>query len=629
VWLVLPFAADWRWLRGREDSPWYPTMRLYRQAKPGDWPGVFQRVIGALKELPRAKTATDASGPTMDRSAPGVPPDRNDGYERGLQLVMKEQWAEGEARLRAVLQEQPQHWGAHLNLGVALARQRKFQEAISAFERYVAALPQSVEGYNNLGLARLEVGQFAQAEQAFLEATRLKPDNADYLNNLGVCRARQENQDGAIAAFQQALSLAPDRLSTLINLANTYKDKKDFSRAAQCYQEALRIRGDDHDTLCSLGKAYSELGDRPRSADCYRRAVDANPKSADAHNNLGVALADLNRVQEAEDHLQQAVQLRPEHGETHRNLGIIQLMAGRFEQGWTEYEWRWRCKYHDPHGKTCPRWDGTPLAGRTILLYPEQGLGDTLQFIRYAPLVKDGGGTVVFECPKILASLLHRQAGVDQVIPQGSPIPRVDVAAPLLSLPYLFGTTVNTVPAAVPYIQADLEQVARWAHALRHLGGFKVAIAWQGSTKYAGDRQRSVPLHFFAPLADVPGVQLISLQKGVGTEQLGSTARRFVPLDLGRQIDEGGDAFVDSAAVMQLADLVITSDTALAHLAGAMGLPVWLVLHFAGDWRWLRDREDCPWYPTMRLFRQHEWGDWSGVFQRVAEALRERLKGGR
>jgi tetratricopeptide (TPR) repeat protein len=619
VWVALPYAADWRWLCGREDSPWYPSMRLFRQGRPGDWPGVFHRLTTAILELPKVAQAT------RDRGTAVVLPERNpdDLYQQGLELITRDQWAEGEACLREVLQLQPERWAAHLNLGVALARQRKFAEAIARFQRYTAVQPRSVEGFNNLGLAHLELGQLPEAEKAFFEATQLQPANADYHNNRGVCLIRQNRHDEAIAAFQKALAIAPDKMSALMNLANAFRDKKDFPQAAHYYQEALRVRPNDPDTLCNLGKAHSEMGDREQAAVCYGQAVELNPESADAQNNLGVALADLDRVDEAELHLQQAVRLRPQHGETHRNLGIIQLMGGKFREGWAEYEWRWRCNFPDPHAKTCPRWDGAPLEGRTILLYPEQGLGDTLQFIRYAPLVEQMGGSVIFECPRILASLLRDQPGVAQMIPQGSPLPRVDIAAPLLSLPFLFGTTLATVPTPIPYVHAHAERVASWRHALRHLGGYKVAIAWQGSPRYAGDRQRSVPLEFFAPLADIPGVQLISLQKGVGTEQLGSTARSFVPLDLGRQIDEGGDAFVDSAAVMQLVDLVITSDTALAHLAGAMGIPVWLVLHFAGDWRWLRGRDDCPWYPTMRLFRQQKWGDWPGVFQRVADTLRE------
>jgi tetratricopeptide (TPR) repeat protein len=618
VWVVLPFAADWRWLCGRQDSPWYPTMRLFRQGEPGDWPGVFQRVASALLDEP--KLSGEHPQAAID---PGNNPEEL--YQRALRLLMQDKWAEGEACLRGVLLAQPQRWGAQLNLGVALARQKKFHEAISRFQRYVAAMPESVEGYNNLGLAYLELGQLPEAEQAFLQTTRLQPANADYHNNYGVCLIRQNKVEEAIAAFQKSRSVCPDKIAAVMNLANAFRSKKEFTKAIEYYAEALRLRPNDVDTLCNLGKAYSEMGNRTDAAACYRKAIDLNPRFADGQNNLGVALADLNQVEEAEYHLRQAVQLRPEHGETHRNLAIIQLMAGKFREGWTEYEWRWRCNFPDPHAKTCPRWDGSPLAGRTILLYPEQGLGDTIQFIRYAPLVKAMGGTVVFECPKVLTGLLQRPAGVDKMIPQGSPLPKVDVAAPLLSLPFLLKTTLETVPNQVPYISADPERLAVWRHALRHVGGYKVAIAWQGSPKYSGDRQRSIPLSYYAPLASIPGVQLISLQKGFGVEQLGPIAKQFVPVDLGRQIDEHG-AFVDSAAVMQLVDLVITSDTALAHLAGALGVPVWLVLHFAGDWRWLRNRDDCPWYPTMRLFRQATSGDWQGSFERVVTALGERLQ---
>jgi tetratricopeptide (TPR) repeat protein/ADP-heptose:LPS heptosyltransferase len=628
VWVVLPFAADWRWLVGRDDCPWYPTMRLFRQDQPGNWPGVMHRLTDAMLERPVAAgfQLAGKKETRSDRQVAQVQPQAEETYKRGLAAINKDQWAEGEACLREVLQLQPERWGAHLNLGVALARQKKVAEAIACFQRYLAAVPTGVEGHNNLGLAHLELGQLPEAEKAFFEATRLQPGNADYYNNLGVCRVRQNKHDDAIDAFQKAVSLVPDKIITLMNLANAFKHKKDFPQAIRCYEQVVRLRPDDADTLCSLGMAYSELGNRAQAAVHYRQAVALKPDFGDARNNLGVALADLNEVAEAEFHLKEAVKIRPEHGETHRNLAIIQLMAGKFQEGWTEYEWRWRCNFPEPHAKTCPRWDGTPLGGRTLLLYPEQGLGDTLQFIRYAALIKQGGGIVVFECPKALVGLLRGQAGVDLLIPQGSRLPKVDVAAPLLSMPFLLGTTLDTVPTRVPYVRAHPERVDRWRQALSHVGGYKVVIAWQGSPKYAGDRQRSIPLKYFGPLAGIDGVQLISLQKGVGTEQLGSAAKELVPLDLGRQIDEDGDAFVDSAAVMQLADLVITSDTALAHLAGALGVPVWLVLHFAGDWRWLRDRDDCPWYPTMRLFRQQTTGDWQGVFERVASALRERLQ---
>jgi tetratricopeptide (TPR) repeat protein len=628
VWVVLPFAADWRWLVGRDDSPWYPTMRLFRQDRPGDWPGVMNRVADAMLERPLAAGFQLAGKKETRNERPPaqVQPQVEELHKNALAALGQEKWAEGEAQLRELLQLQPERWGAHLNLGVAVARQKKLAEAVACFRRYLQAVPNGVEGHNNLGLAHLELGQLAEAEKEFFEATQLQPRNPDYYNNLGVCRIRLNKHDEAITAFEKAVGLAPDKAITLVNLANAFKHKKDFAQAVRCYERVIRVRPDDAEACCNLGMAYSELGRRDQSAIHYRRAVELKPDYADARNNLGVALADLNDVEGAETQLKEAVKIRPEHGETHRNLGIIQLMAGKFKEGWEEYEWRWRCNFPDPHAKTCPRWDGTPLAERTLLLYPEQGLGDTLQFIRFAQVVKQMGCTVVFECPRMLTSLLRNQAGIDKLVPQGARVPPVNVAAPLLSLPFLLGTTVDTVPAPVPYLHADPQRVAHWRQALNNVGGFKVAIAWQGSPKYAGDRQRSIPLKFFAPLARIPGVQLISVQKGVGTEQLGPAARDLVPLDLGRQIDESGDAFVDSAAMMTLSDLVITSDTALAHLAGGLGVPVWLVLHFSGDWRWLRNRADSPWYPTMRLFRQQTSGDWEGVFREVADALRQRVE---
>jgi tetratricopeptide (TPR) repeat protein len=622
VWVVLPFVADWRWLNGREDSPWYPSMRLFRQDRPDDWAGVFQRLSAALAlEVQKAHPAPPALDPL---ASTGARKDKatDEAYMRGLKLIKQNQFAEGEACLREVIRHQPERWETYVNLGVALARQQKFEDAIGCFERYVEARPQAVEGFNNLGLAYVELGQFPEAEKAFFQAVRLQPDNADTHNNLGVCRMRQDKYEEAIAAFEQARQLMPDRAASALNLGNAFRNKKDFPKAIHYYTEATRIQPPSAEVLCSIGMAYSQLRDRARSAEYYRKALLVDPDCGDAHNNLGVALADFNSLEEAEFHLKEALRVRPEHAETHRNLGIIQLMAGKFEEGWAEYEWR-RRMMTEPHDALCPRWDGSSLAGRTLLLYSEQGLGDVLQFIRYAAVAQKAGGKVVFECPPILTSLLSGQAGINQVIPRGAPLPHVDVSAPLLSLPFLFGTRLDSVPAQVPYLEADSERVESWRASLRHLRGLKVAIAWQGSPKYAGDFQRSIPLDHFADLAEIPHVQLISLQKDFGAEQLGPAAKRFVPIDLGRQIDQDGKAFVDSAAIMELVDLVITSDTAIAHLAGALGVPVWLVLHFAADWRWLRGRDDCPWYPTMRLFRQETSGDWTGVFRRVADALRQ------
>jgi hypothetical protein len=269
-------------------------------------------------------------------------------------------------------------------------------------------------------------------------------------------------------------------------------------------------------------------------------------------------------------------------------------------------------------------WEGSPLHGRTILLRAEQGLGDTLEFIRYAQLLKQQGATVFVECQKPLLRLLARCPGIDRLLAQGEPWPEtVDVQIPLLSLPSRLGTTLATVPAPIPYLSADPDLVAHWAQQLRSDGTFKIGIVWQGSPAYRDDQSRSIPLAQFAPLARLEGVQLISLQKGRGTEQLRKVADQFSILDLGSQLDETAGPFMDTAAVMKNLDLVIACDTAIGHLAGALGVPVWVALPFVPDWRWLLHRGDSPWYPTVRLFRQSVPGDWPGVFQRMTDAVRK------
>ena len=295
---------------------------------------------------------------------------------------------------------------------------------------------------------------------------------------------------------------------------------------------------------------------------------------------------------------------------------------GRFEQGWPGYEWRWKCKeFGSLPPFQPPLWDGSSLDGRTILVHAEQGLGDTLQFIRYVPSLHQRGGRVILMCQPPLVRLLTRSPGIERLLAHGDPVPEFDVHTPLLSLPRLLGTTLESVPADVPYLEAEPQLVEAWRHRLGSYPGFKVGIVWQGNPKFRLDRLRSIPLAQFAPLARVPGVHLFSLQKGPGAEQLAAVTDRFPVTDLGRRLDD----FMDTAAVLKNLDLVISVDTAIAHLAGALGIPVWVALPFAPDWRWLMGREDSPWYPTMRLFRQTRPGQWEDVFHHIAEALQRRL----
>ena len=274
------------------------------------------------------------------------------------------------------------------------------------------------------------------------------------------------------------------------------------------------------------------------------------------------------------------------------NRAIVRLLRGEFEQGWAEYEWRWKCEGFITPDCCQPRWQGEPIAGRRIMIFSEQGLGDTFHFIRYAKLLKDRGATVLVWAARPLERMLRLLPYLDGVFPVGSDPPDFDLHVPMLSLPHAFGTTLATIPAGEPYLVADPQLVDRWRDRLAGLGGLKIGISWQGNPKYRGDLRRSMPLGQFAPLARVPGVRLISLQKGFGSEQLAEAG--FAVTSLGPDLDEAAGPFMDTAAVLKNLDLVITSDTALAHLAGGLGVPTWVALPFVPDWRWLLDRPDSP-----------------------------------
>jgi hypothetical protein len=291
-------------------------------------------------------------------------------------------------------------------------------------------------------------------------------------------------------------------------------------------------------------------------------------------------------------------------------------------RGWPDYERRLTIdRLRDPSVPP-PSWDGTALNGQTILLQAEQGVGDTFQFVRYAREVKAKGGHVVLQCEPVLAGIMASCPGIDQLVDEGKPLPGAHVTAPLLSLPMLCGTTLDTIPADVPYLAADPTRVEVWRARLAALPGFKVGICWQGNPKFQRDRLRSVPLASFTPLAAVPGVCLVALQRGPGHDQIAQQGEALRIVDLPGRSEDPGESWLDTAALIQALDLVVSVDTAVVHLAGALGAPVWVALPFMPDWRWLLDRQDSPWYPTLRLFRQRQPGDWPEVFQRIGVALR-------
>jgi FkbM family methyltransferase len=435
---------------------------------------------------------------------------------------------------------------------------------------------------------------------------------------------KQGEWDGAEALYKEILQSQPRHFDALQLLATIAAQRKHSADALQLFEQALAIDPEHASSHNNRGNALLDLKRHDEALASYDRALAIAPDHADALHNRGSLLLELRRHEDALQAFDRELAVTPERADVHMRRSIVRLLLGDFQRGWPEYEWRWQLAGMSLPRISKPRWAGEPLDGRTILLRWEQGVGDTLQFVRYARLLKRQGARVIVACQQALVPLLQRCEGIDELVVQGTPRPAFDCWTPLLSIPGLLGTDRESIPGECGYLTADPALVARWKARLADHPGFRIAIAWQGYRGHPSDAQRSIPLAFFGQLARVPGVRLISLQRGHGVEQLEEIAGSFEIV----QFDDVGttsDAFMDTAAIIWNVDLVVSCDTSVAHLAGALGVPVWVALPYAPDWRWLLDREDSPWYPSMRLFRQQSSGDWDDVFRRMASALCERL----
>lgn len=508
-------------------------------------------------------------------------------------------------------------------LALALRALGRAEDALAGFRRVAELRPESGEAHNNAGAQLLAMGKSAEAEPCLLRALQLAPDFTEAHSNLGKALRDLHRPAEAETCFRRVLELQPQSVEALDNLGIALSDQNRFAEAIDCFERAERMDPENADTHCNLGHALL-LQDRfPEALHHLHHALRLKPGFLDARNNLGgVLLADaLMRADEAgldkaERCFRQALEIDPNHAEIHVNLALLQLLRGRYEEGWKEWEWRWKFKESTIDRFPQPMWRGEPLAGRTILLHTEGGHGDSLQFVRYAALVKRRAARVILRCPEALCALLSGCRGIDLIVGEQSEVPWFDVHCPLMTLPGIFGTTPETVPADVPYILPDPDLAAFWRERLAAADGFKAGISWQGNPKFKGDLRRSIPLARFEPLSRVPGVRLYSLQRGFGQEQLEQFAARW-------QVEDLGLLFAEKAAAMMSLDLIITSDTAIAHLAGALGRPVWLAVSYIPDWRWFTAIDHSPWYPTMRLFRQPGPRQWPAVFERMAAALAE------
>ncbi len=542
-----------------------------------------------------------------------------------LQIALKHHQAgnlrQAEAIYRQVLAVEPANAQALHYLGVAELQQGQTAAAVEHIQRACQLDPHNATYHGNLGSAYGTMGRFDLAAESLRTALRCDPNFADALNNLGAALSKLGKHDEAVASIRRAVKLRPNMVAAHVNLGNILQEQNKLEEAIASYRQALRLEPNSADARYNLALAQGKRGEYALAEENYRHALRSNPRHADALNNLGNSLREQGKFDESLASYEASLALSPELAQARKNRGMAWLRMGDWSRGWGEYEWRWRCDDCPPHGFKKPLWDGSPLEGRTILLHTEQGLGDAIQFVRYAPLVKGRGGRVILQCQPALMRLFAHVAGVDQLVPRGERLPEYDVYAPLLSLPHLLGAHDPSQAASVPYLSADPQLREYWQRELAAFEGRKIGINWQGNPGHPKDVQRSLPLVHFLRLAQAPGVRLLSLQKNVGVEQLRQLKDPDSVVDLGSRLDEDHGAFMDTAAVLESLDLLITSDTAVAHLAGALGVKVWVVLPFSPDWRWMLNREDSPWYPSMRLFRQRRPGDWPEVFERIAHEL--------
>ena len=502
------------------------------------------------------------------------------------------------------------------NLGNACHDQGQAERAVAYFERALRLRPDAIELYNNLAFSLQDVSRLDEAVACFRKALALRPDAVEILDNLAGALQVQGQLDEAQACCERALALAPQRVESNIALGAILRERGLLQEAIGRCEQALLLAPEHPAALNNLGVALVELSRTREAIGHYQRALAAAPDRAETHNNLGIALERQGRYAEALDCYGRAMALKPDYAEAHFNRAHALLATGAFDEGWREYEWRFAVARSDRKFDQ-PLWAGESLGGRTILIHAEQGYGDTLQFVRYVPAAAARGGRVVLEVPKPLVRLARTVAGASEVVAAGDPLPDFDCHCPLLSLPRVFKTTLHTIPDAVPYLCVPAEASAVWRKRIATAPGLKIGVAWCGSMVGVIDR-RPIDVRLFEPLSEIPNVSWFSLQVGERCRDLMLLNRPRIT-DLSPWLTD----FAETAAAACHLDLVITIDTSVAHLAGALGCPTWVLLPYNADWRWLIERDDSPWYPTARLYRQKEPGDWTGVISGIAAALRQ------
>lgn len=615
-------------------------------------------VLHQLAEQAFALGRPDIAADLLRQATRVLPPRPDESADKlhadAVRMIQADQLTEAEPRLLRALQLRPNSALWHEHMGILYAKQRRFAEAANTFRVALRLDPSPASRWNNLAVAYRDQGNLPAAEAALREAVQRAPQSCELRSAL-ITLLNEQKKAEAIAEARRATADFPDVAAAWTTLGLLLAGANKFADAVEPFEKAAALSPQAAEVQSNLAAVYGKLKRWVDSEAAARKAVEIDPQHATAWGNLGNCLRDQGRYDEAAAALtkclalrptdaeaagnfaltfaavgrhadalawyDQSLALRPDNGEVRFNRALTYLTLGDYARGWPDYEYRWHTDAMRGKRRTfpTPEWDGVAeLAGKTVLLVPEQGLGDFIQFVRFAKPLADRGANVVVQSPPELAALTATVPGVSRVVSADRAELTVHTHAHLLSLPHLLKVNAEGIHGE-PYMTPPADTVAKWQGRLKTVPGFKVGIAWQGNPKHTGDRWRSVPLAKFAPLAAIPGVTLCGVQKGHGREQMADVP--FPLLDFGEELAD----FTDTAGLLANLDLLITIDSAVAHLAGAIGAKVWTLLAANSDWRWMTGRTDSPWYSSMRLFRQPKVQDWDAVFRDVERALQNLL----
>jgi tetratricopeptide (TPR) repeat protein len=518
--------------------------------------------------------------------------------------------------------------GALGTLGAIYEKSGNTAQAAHLYQKAIAAHPTDVKTEIRLADLEFNKGDYSEALEIYKKAVALDEKNSHVRYRIALCYKHLKNNRAAMSELQWLVNQDSKNLSALHQLGVLHREEEELEKSAEYLTTAHDLRPSDLNIAMELANTLNMLNRDAESMELYIQILNVNPNITGALYNFGYTLKKQGLFHRALEVYDKVLAQKPDYALARFSRANTLLTLGDLAQGWQEYEWRFKAYNESPEKFSAPLWDGSDINGKTILLCSEQGLGDTLQFVRYAQLLKNNGAHVIFEAQDSLVALLKLCPYIDTVFGRSDAVPGgAHYHIPLLSLPRLFKTDIETIPHDIPYLYADEQLVDYWREELSHDTNFKVGICWQGNANYSTLALRhavaikSLPVALLAQLSEIPNVTVYSLQQVHGTDQLDAVDSRYTIKQFGKEFDTLNGRFMDTAAVIKNLDLVISVDTSIGHLAGGLGAPTWLLLPRVADWRWLLDRDDTPWYPTMRLFRQSTSGDWQEVIDRVKKEL--------